>query len=173
VDANYKPPPISHLKNEKKWMHDLPSKGSNMCTKEGAEFPKDHSRSRFRKPGPVSSDSNLGRYGPSSVRSQASMVKGTLPVSFTSSCEQPEMQNALCASNQSGEFQGTGDIEPAYMEALNCGDYDDLIDLMDRTGPVLEKLSCETANELLRVITGQFLNKKFFDFALPWLQQVS
>jgi len=44
---------------------------------------------------------------------------------------------------------------------------------MDRTGPVLEKLSCETANELLRVITGQFLNKKFFDFALPWLQQVS
>ena len=173
VDANYKPPPISHLKNEKKWMHDLPSKGSNMCTKEGAEFPKDHSRSRFRKPGPVSSDSNLGRYGPSSVRSQASMVKGTLPVSFTSSCEQPEMQNALCASNQSGEFQGTGDIEAAYMEALNFGDYDDLIDLMDRTGPVLEKLSCETANELLRVITGQFLNKKFFDFALPWLQQVS
>ncbi|XP_039792467.1 TORTIFOLIA1-like protein 2 isoform X2 [Panicum virgatum] len=173
VDANYKPPPISHLKNEKKWMHDLPSKGSNMCTKEGAEFPKDHSRSRFRKPGPVSSDSNLGRYGPSSVRSQASMVKGTLPVSFTSSCEQPEMQNALCASNQSGEFQGTGDIEAAYMEALNCGDYDDLIDLMDRTGPVLEKLSCETANELLRVITGQFLNKKFFDFALPWLQQLA
>jgi hypothetical protein len=59
------------------------------------------------------------------------------------------------------------------MEALNCGDYDELIDLMDRTGPVLEKLSCETANELLRVIVGQFLNKKFFDLALPWLQQVS
>ncbi|RCV12928.1 hypothetical protein SETIT_2G306200v2 [Setaria italica] len=173
VDANYKPPPISHLKHEKKWMHDLPSKGSNVCTKEGAEFPKDHVRSRFRKPETVSSESNLGRYVPSSARSQASMVKGALPVSFTSSCEQPEMQNALCASNQSGEFQGTGEIEPAYMEALNCGDYDDLIDLMDRTGPVLEKLSCETANELLRVITCQFLNKKFFDLALPWLQQLA
>ncbi|CAN6218726.1 unnamed protein product [Urochloa humidicola] len=172
VDANYKPPPISQ-KHEKKWMHDLPSKGSNMCTKEGAEFPEDHVRSRLRKPGPVSSESNLGRYVPSSARNQASVVKGTLPVSFTSSYEQPEMQNVLCASNQSGKFQGTGDMEPAYAEALNCGDGDDLIDLMDRNGPVLEKLSCETANELLRVIAGQFLNKKFFDLALPWLQQLA
>lgn len=175
VDANYKPPPISHLKHEKKWMHDLSSKGSNRCTNERTEFPKDHVRSRFKKPGSgsLNSESNLGRYVPSSARSQTPVLKGTLPVSFTSSSEQPEMQNALCVSNQSGEFQDTGDLEPAYMEALNCGDYDDLIDLMDRTGPVLEKLSCETANELLRVIGGQFLNKKFFDLALPWLQQVS
>ncbi|CAN6205061.1 unnamed protein product [Urochloa humidicola] len=172
VDANYKPPPISQ-KHEKKRMHDLPPKSSNMFTKEGAEFPKDHDRSRFRKPGPVSSESNLGRYVPSLARNQASVVKGTLPVSFTSSCEQSEVQNLLCASNQSVEFQGTGGMEPAYMEALNCGDCDDLIDLMDRTGPVLEKLSCETANELLRVIAGQFLNKKFFDLALPWLQQLA
>ncbi|WVZ78583.1 hypothetical protein U9M48_026274, partial [Paspalum notatum var. saurae] len=83
------------------------------------------------------------------------------------------MQNALCASNQNGEFQDTDGMEPAYMGALSCGDYGDLIDLMDRTGPVLEKLSCETANELLRVIAGQFLNKKFFDLALPWLQQLA
>uniref|UniRef100_A0A0A9G6I9 Uncharacterized protein n=1 Tax=Arundo donax TaxID=35708 RepID=A0A0A9G6I9_ARUDO len=69
VDANYKPPPISHLKHEKKWMHDLPSKGSNMCTEEGAEFLKDHARNRVRKPGPVSLESNLGRYIPSSARS--------------------------------------------------------------------------------------------------------
>ncbi|KAF8700714.1 hypothetical protein HU200_034065 [Digitaria exilis] len=174
VDANYKPPPISHLKHEKKWMHDLPAKGSNRCTIERTEFPKDHVRSRFKKPGSLSSsESNMGRYVPSSARSQTPVLKGTLPVSLTSSSEQPEMQNALCVSNQSGEFQDTGDLEPAYMEALNCGDYDDLIDLMDRTGPVLEKLSCETANELLRVIAGQFLNKKFFDLALPWLQQLA
>ncbi|KAJ1290811.1 hypothetical protein BS78_02G271700 [Paspalum vaginatum] len=173
VDANYKPPPISQLKHEKKRMHDLQSRVSNMCSKDGTEFPKDHVHNRVRKPGPVSTESNLGRYVPSTVRSRASRLKGTFPVSFTSSCEQPEMQNALCASNQNGEFQDTDGMEPAYMEALNCGDYDDLIDLMDRTGPVLEKLSCETANELLRVIAGQFLNKKFFDLALPWLQQLA
>jgi hypothetical protein len=173
VDVNYKPPPISQLKHEKKWMHDLPSRGSNMCSKEGAECPKDHVRSKVRKFEPVSSESNLGRYVPSSARSRASGVKGTYPVSFTSSCEQSGLRNALCASNQPGEFQDTDGMEPAYMEALNCRDYDDLIDLMDRTGPVLEKLSCETASELLRVIANQFLNKKFFNLALPWLQQVT
>ncbi|WVZ65849.1 hypothetical protein U9M48_015148 [Paspalum notatum var. saurae] len=173
VDANYKPPPISQFKHGKKQMHDLQSRVSNICIKDGTEFPKDHAHNRVRKPEPVRTESNMGRYVPSTVRSRASRVKGTFPVSFTNSCEQPEMQNALCASNQNGEFQDTDGMEPAYMEALNCGDYDDLIDLMDRTGPVLQKLSCETADELLRVIAGQFLNKKFFDLALPWLQQLA
>lgn len=172
MDVNYKPPPNSELKHEK-WMRDLPSRGSNMCCKEGADFRKDHVRSKVRKLGPVSLEGNLGRCAPSSARSRASGVKGTYPVSFTSSCEQSGLRNALCTSNQPGEFQDTDGMEPAYMEALNCGDYDDLIDLMDRTGPVLEKLSCETTNELLRVIAEQFLNKKFFDLALPWLQQLA
>ncbi|KAL6655039.1 hypothetical protein ACP70R_005865 [Stipagrostis hirtigluma subsp. patula] len=169
VDANYKLPPVSHLKHEKRRMNDLPSKSSSICTKEGAEFLMDHARNRVRRPGTVSSESNSGRYVPSSARSRASGVKG---MSFISSCEQPELQNAFCAANQSGEFQGADGLEPAYTDALSCGDCDDLIDLMDRTGPVLEKLSRETANELLRVIAGHFLNKKLFDVALPWLQQL-
>ncbi|KAL6844563.1 hypothetical protein ACP4OV_025222 [Aristida adscensionis] len=172
ADANYKLPPISHLKHEKKRMNDLPSKGSSMYTKEGAEFRMDYARNNVRKPGAVSSESNLGRYVPNSEKSWASGVKGAPPVTFTSSCEQPELQNALYSSNQSVEVQVADDMEPAYMEALSGGDCDDLIDLMDRTGPVLEKLSRETANELLRVIAGHFLNKKFFDLALPWLQQL-
>ncbi|KAK3132678.1 hypothetical protein QOZ80_6AG0526180 [Eleusine coracana subsp. coracana] len=174
VDTNYKPPPISHLRHEKKWMQDLPSKGSSISTKEGAEFLTDQSIAcnRIRKSGAGSSGSNLSRYVPSSMRNRATDVNGTFPVSITNSCEQPEVQNALCASNRSGELEDSDSMEPAYTEALNCGDYDDLVDLMDRTGPVLEKLSCETMNELLRVIAGHFLNKKFFDLALPWLQQL-
>jgi hypothetical protein len=175
VVANYKPPSTSHLRQEKKWMQDVSSKGSSMCSKEGAEFMKDPSiaHNRVRKSRTGSSETNLSRYVPSSVRSRATRVNGTFPGSATSSCEQPEVQNALCASSRSGELEGSDAMDPAYTEVLNCGDYDDLIDLMDRTGPVLEKLSCETANELLRVIAGQFLNKKFFDLAQPWLQQVN
>lgn len=174
VDANYKPPPISHLRHEKKWMQDLPSNDSSMSNKEGSEFLKDHSiaRNRIRKSEARSSGTNLSRYVPSLTRNGATGVNETFPVSVTSSCEQPNVQNALCASNRSSEFEDSDSMEPAYMEALNCGDYDDLVDLMDRTGPILEKLSCETVNELLRVIAGHFLNKKFFDLALPWLQQV-
>ncbi|KAG8057749.1 hypothetical protein GUJ93_ZPchr0002g24508 [Zizania palustris] len=171
VDANYKPPPISHLKHEKKWMHDQPSKGLNMCVKEG-EYLKSHTHDKTRKPAVVRSESTLGRYVPSSARTRASGVKGTFPVSFTDPSEQPGLQNTLRASKEANEFLGADDMEPAYADALNSGDCDYLIDLMDRTGPVLEKLSRETTNELLRVIAVQFLNKKFFDFAMPWLQQV-
>jgi hypothetical protein len=140
-----------------------------MGVKEG-EFLKSHTHDKTRKPGVVRSESALGRYVPSSARTRASGVKGNFPVSLTNSCEQPELQNALRASK---EFDGNDDMASAYVEALNSGDCDYLIDVMDRTGPVLEKLSRETTSELLRVIAGQFLNKKMFDLALPWLQQVS
>ncbi|KQJ91471.1 TORTIFOLIA1-like protein 2 [Brachypodium distachyon] len=169
VDANCKPQTISHLKHEKKWAHDLPSKGTSMCVKEGPEFLKGHARNSAIK---TRSGSSEGRYVPSSARNRVSGVKGTFPVPFINSCDQPELQNALCASNQAGEFCGADSMEPAYAEALSYGDYNDLIDLMDRTGPVLDKLSRETANELLRVMAGQFLNKNLFDLALPWIQQV-
>lgn len=169
VDANFRPPTIPHLKQEKKWAHDLPSKGTSTCVKEGHEFLKAHARNRVMKPGAGSSEES---YIPSSVRSRASGVKGAFPVPL-GPCDQPDLQNALCASNQAGEFRGADGMEPAYAEALSYGDSDDLIDLMDRTGPVLDKLSRETANELLRVIADQFLGTKLFDLALPWIQQVS
>uniref|UniRef100_A0A453LMV8 TOG domain-containing protein n=1 Tax=Aegilops tauschii subsp. strangulata TaxID=200361 RepID=A0A453LMV8_AEGTS len=169
VDANFRPPTIPHLKQEKKWAHDLPSKGTSTCVKEGHEFLKAHARNRVMKSGAGSSEES---YIPSSVRGRASGVKGTFPVPFTSPCDQPDLQNALCASSQAGEFRGCDGMEPAYAEALSYGDSDDLIDLMDRTGPVLDKLSRETANELLRLIAGQFLDTKLFDLALPWIQQV-
>jgi hypothetical protein len=163
ADANLKSPAIPRLKHEKKWAHDLPSRGTSTCAKEGPEFLKGHTRNRVMKSGPGSLNE---RYIPCSVRNRASGIKGTFQVPFTSSCDQP-------ASDQVGKFHGADGMEPAYAEALSYGDYDDLIDLMDRTGPVLDKLSCETASELLRVIAGQFLNTKLFDLALPWIQQVS
>jgi hypothetical protein len=170
VDTNFKPPAIPRLKHEKKWAHDVPSRGTSACPKEGPEFLKGHPRNRIVKSGAGS----LGeRYIPCSVQNRASGIKGTFQVPFTSSCDQLDLQNASCAANQVGEFHDADGMEPAYAEALSYGDYDDLIDLMDRTGPVLDKLSRETASDLLRVIAGQFLNTKLFELALPWIQQVS
>lgn len=169
VGANFKPPAIPRLKHEKKWAHDLPSRGTSECLKEGPEFLKGHAHNRVMKSGAGS----LGeRYIPCSVQNRASGIKGTFQVPFTSSCDQLDLQNASCAANQVGEFHDADGMEPAYAEALSYGDYDDLIDLMDRTGPVLDKLSRETASDLLRVIAGQFLNTKLFELALPWIQQV-
>lgn len=64
------------------------------------------------------------------------------------------------------------DIEAAYMEVLQTDDDLVLIELMDRTGPVLEKLSVKTANEILCTLATHILDHRFVSSIVPWLQQV-
>lgn len=64
------------------------------------------------------------------------------------------------------------DIEAAYMEVLQTDDDLVLIELMDRTGPVLDKLSDKTANEILCTLATHMLDHRFISSIVPWLQQV-
>lgn len=73
---------------------------------------------------------------------------------------------------QVNEFLSEGDVESAYVAVLCCGDDLSVIELMDVTGPVLHKLSSETASEVLRVMSVQPMDSKFLEFAMPWIQQV-
>ncbi|KAL5978048.1 hypothetical protein ACLOJK_037071 [Asimina triloba] len=70
------------------------------------------------------------------------------------------------------DFLSTGDLEYAFVEALCCGDVFILIELMNRTGPVLEQLSHQTAGEILSTIASQLLEPRFLDSIIPWLHQV-
>ena len=64
------------------------------------------------------------------------------------------------------------DMDSAYAEVLSTGDAELLVKLMEQTGPVLDQLSNEVANEVLHAV-GQFLvEESFYDVALTWLQQV-
>lgn len=74
---------------------------------------------------------------------------------------------------QVNEFLSEGDVESAYIAVLCSGDDVSVIRLMDVTGPVLHKLSSETASEVLRVMSVQPMDRKFLEFAVPWIQQVS
>ncbi|XP_031281596.1 TORTIFOLIA1-like protein 2 [Pistacia vera] len=65
-----------------------------------------------------------------------------------------------------------GDLDSAYMEALCAGDELILIELLDRTGPVLESLSHKTINDLLSTLASYFLEQRFINSIIPWLQQV-
>lgn len=65
-----------------------------------------------------------------------------------------------------------GDIESAYVEALCAGDELVLIELVDRTGPVLECLSHKTISDLLSTLASYFLEQRFMNSIIPWLQQV-
>jgi hypothetical protein len=65
------------------------------------------------------------------------------------------------------------DMDSAYAEVLSTGDTELLVKLMEQTGPVVDQLSNEVANEVLHAV-GQFLvEESFYDMALSWLQQVN
>ncbi|XP_006850987.3 TORTIFOLIA1-like protein 2 [Amborella trichopoda] len=70
------------------------------------------------------------------------------------------------------EFLHSGDFESAFVEALCCGDDHLLLKLMDRTGPIMERLSQGTAIEILRVLAANLLDCKFLEIIIPWSEQV-
>lgn len=70
-------------------------------------------------------------------------------------------------------FLCEGDIESAYVEALCSGDEFVLVELLDRTGPVLDCLSHKTVNDILCFLVSYFLEQRFMNSVIPWLQQAS
>ena len=74
-------------------------------------------------------------------------------------------------TNAMDAFQ-VGDMDTAYAEVLSTGDDVLLVKLMDRSGPVVDQLSNEVANDILNAVV-QFLNEQnLFDICLSWVQQV-
>lgn len=71
------------------------------------------------------------------------------------------------------EYLCAKDVDSAYVEVLRSGDDLLLIQLMKRTGPVLESLSQGAAIEILQTVTRLLLEHKFLGTIIPWLQQVA
>ena len=66
-----------------------------------------------------------------------------------------------------------GDLESAYVEALCSAEELILIELLDRTGPVLDCLSHKTATDVLSTLASYFLEQRFINSVIPWLYQAS
>ncbi|XP_048637980.1 TORTIFOLIA1-like protein 2 [Brassica napus] len=64
-------------------------------------------------------------------------------------------------------------VESEYLEVLSGGDELALVELLDRTGPVLDSLSSNTMNELLSILLSYLLERRFMNSILPWLHQVA
>uniref|UniRef100_A0A5B7AJZ7 Putative microtubule-associated protein TORTIFOLIA1 n=1 Tax=Davidia involucrata TaxID=16924 RepID=A0A5B7AJZ7_DAVIN len=69
-------------------------------------------------------------------------------------------------------YLSEGDLDSAYMEALCSADELVLLELLDRTGPVLESLSHKIATDVLSTLANYFLEQRFISSIIPWLQQV-
>lgn len=66
-----------------------------------------------------------------------------------------------------------GDMDSAYAEVASTGDDPLLVKLMDRSGPVLDQLSNEIANEVLHAIVQLMLEQELFDICILWIQQLA
>ncbi|KAI4352995.1 hypothetical protein L6164_007194 [Bauhinia variegata] len=65
-----------------------------------------------------------------------------------------------------------GDLDSAYFEALCSNDELILVELLHKTGPVLECLSVKTVDDLLSTLATYLLEGRFLKTIIPWLQQV-
>lgn len=65
-----------------------------------------------------------------------------------------------------------GDMDSAFAEVLSTGDDLLLVKLMDRSGPVIDQLSSEVANEVLNAVAQFLTEQNLFDICLSWIQQV-
>lgn len=65
-----------------------------------------------------------------------------------------------------------GDVDSAYAEVLCAGDQHLIIKLMDKTGPSLDQMSNEIANEALNFIAQFLLDHNLYDICLSWIQQL-
>ncbi|MFS7963579.1 putative MT-associated protein TORTIFOLIA1/SPIRAL2 [Helianthus anomalus] len=64
------------------------------------------------------------------------------------------------------------DINMAFGEVLSSGDDFSLVKLMDKTGPVIDWLSDDVANEVLCAVAQFLLEPSLFDICLSWIQQL-
>ncbi|XP_024963647.1 TORTIFOLIA1-like protein 2 [Cynara cardunculus var. scolymus] len=92
---------------------------------------------------------------------------GFAPTSFSSS----RHNNSEVESKLIKGYLSKGDLDSAYVEALNSGDELVLVDLLDKTGPVLESLSNRTANDILTTLASFLTEQQFMTSTIPWLQQ--
>ncbi|XP_076908054.1 TORTIFOLIA1-like protein 2 [Bidens hawaiensis] len=103
------------------------------------------------------------------VRISKNPVKGVQksgPASFASF---RQVENSVCRVIKG--YLSQGDLDSAYVEAMNSGDEMVLVDLLDKTGPVLECLSNRTANDVLTTLAGFLSEQQFLGSIIPWLQQ--
>uniref|UniRef100_A0A6N2KLJ5 TOG domain-containing protein n=1 Tax=Salix viminalis TaxID=40686 RepID=A0A6N2KLJ5_SALVM len=66
-----------------------------------------------------------------------------------------------------------GDMDTAYAEVVSTGDDLLLVKLMDRSGPVVDQLSNETACEVLNATVQFLMEPNLLDICLSWIQQLA
>ncbi|KAJ8486368.1 hypothetical protein OPV22_018853 [Ensete ventricosum] len=165
VDSNYKDSSLLSSKSMETWRDNLSSKSrSRASVIEEGEVLEDSSLDILQSPIPRGVQNNSGR-SLGSLRNQERDAKDA-------SARASNLEDVNGYWKRIKEFLSAGNLESAYVEAILSGEDLSLVLLMDRTGPVLDKLSHDTTNEVLAIMARNFVNQRYLEGAIPWLQQV-
>ncbi|KAK9269469.1 hypothetical protein L1049_001244 [Liquidambar formosana] len=173
VDVHNRPPPMLSMENPEFWEEKaFRRSGSTNSAKQDIETWTDPTPKITRNP--------IGKgIQKSSVRGPQNLGCGQVRKTdtiFASASNAQVRQNISESRNTLWKrvkgFLFEGDLDSAYVEAVCSGDELVLIELLDRTGPALESLSRKTASDLLSTLASYFLERRYVNFVIPWLQQV-
>ncbi|KAK3221198.1 hypothetical protein Dsin_008223 [Dipteronia sinensis] len=171
VDIRNRQPSVSSAKNSEIWEEKAFGRcRSSNSNKEGAEIWTNPTVKKSRNPmgRDIHKSSGLGTQGVGQTRKTNAVFDS---VSSTNTrLNNSENKNSLWHCVKGYLYEG--DLDSAYVEALCAGDELVLMELLDRTGPVLERLSHKTISDLLSTLASYFLEQRFMNSIVPWLQQV-
>ncbi|XP_022756564.1 TORTIFOLIA1-like protein 2 [Durio zibethinus] len=173
VDIRNRRPSLLSVKNSDVWEEKaLGRNRSANCAKQGIEMWTNHTVKICRNPTgkDVHKSSGQGAQGIGQIRkNEAASTSASVP-NVSGRQKYPDSKNGLWQHVKSLLCQG--DLDSAYAEALSAGNELVLIELLDRTGPVLESLSHKTVCDILSTLASYLLEQRFMNCIIPWLQQV-
>ncbi|KAK8282376.1 hypothetical protein V6Z12_D08G023000 [Gossypium hirsutum] len=172
VDICNRQSSLLSVKNSDVWEEKtLGRNRSPNCAKQGMEIWTNHTVKFCRNPTgkEVHKSSGHGGQGIGQIRkNEAASTCSSIP-NVSGGQKYPDNKDGLWQHVKSLLCQG--DLDSAYAKALSSGDEIVLIELLDRTGPVLESLSQKTVYNILSTLASYLLEQRFMNCIIPWLQQ--
>ena len=174
VEIRNRQPSLLSVKNSDVWEEKALGRNRSVnYAKQGIEMWTNHPVKICRNPTgkDVHKSSGQGAQGIGQIRkSEAASISTSVP-SMSGRQKNPDCKTGLWQYVKSLLCQG--DLDSAYAEALSSGNELVLIELLDRTGPVLESLSQKTVCDILSTLASYLLEQRFMNCIIPWLQQAS
>ncbi|KAK1290949.1 Microtubule-associated protein TORTIFOLIA1 [Acorus calamus] len=173
VDAYSRQSSVPSMKSQELWEETAPRSRLSTSVRENSELWGDPTSDISKNPIAKCVGKSSARVPQNSGLSQMRKAD-PLPASACKVNANPSVSESKVSFwKRVKDFLYTGDLESAYVEALYSGDDLLVIELMDTTGPVLERLSHEAASEILSTVVARLANQGFLSSMIPWLQQAS
>ncbi|XP_038698488.1 TORTIFOLIA1-like protein 2 isoform X1 [Tripterygium wilfordii] len=170
IDIRNRQPSMFSGKNADIWEENASKSRSSNSTKQSAESWTNTMTKNSRNCTAIDIQKNSNR----GAQSMAQFKKNNTVFASVSNANARQTSSEIKYSlwQRVKDFLCKGDMESAYVEAISSGDELVLMELLNRTGPVLDSLSHKTVSSILNLFASYFQEQRFLNSIIPWLDQV-